>query len=204
MFAAFFAYILIFSVISIGEFGTTLHYKNITCYNDDSNTTNNSDFNFTNLTEILNEDEKFFGVIDANIISPNNWLLFSGIIGFILVLLMMFVFTLKNKGNDEGAISKILLFLSVMFILANVALFVYSLVIWTFTKKNCTDAIFDLPFKNVLYITHATSIVNIFYTPCLLSVPQNEKIKKMHEIEKENETQNNTKEMTKKEIDDML
>ena len=36
--------------------------------------------------------------------------------------------------------------------------------------------------------------------PYLLSIPQNEKLKKMHETEKENDT----KEMTKKEIDDLL
>ncbi len=130
------------------------------------------------VSDILNEDEKFFGVVDANIISPNNWLLLNAIIGVFLVLLMMFVFTLKNKGKDEGIISKILLFLSIISILANIALFVYSLIIWTTSKKSCTDAIFDLSFNNVLYIIHGTTIVNIFYVPCLLNVPQNEKIKR--------------------------
>jgi formate-dependent nitrite reductase membrane component NrfD len=191
MIIAFLLYVLIFMVVSIGEFGTLLHYKNMTCYRPESNNTNDTldqNFNTTNLTDILNEkeDEKFWGVVDTNILNPKIWLGLSALVGIVMVFCILFVLTIKKRGNDKTIIFKVISGIIVLMVVCRLILLAYSFFTWTHPDKTCTKVLFDLQFNEMLYITYGTTVIEIIYVFSLLSYPPDEKAKKMHdEIEKE-------------------
>lgn len=207
MIVVFFPYILIFTITAIGEliipFQTKNYNTSIQCYQINNNLTNISDDNTTNFTNILNYDESFFGIVDKNTIDPIIWLFLNSAIDFLTIFILLFIFIKKNNGNDKGCISQILTFSIIILLIIRVALFLCSIIIWTFpllnSKKVCSDIAITndkyINFSTILYIINSLTIISILYVPCLLSIPENNKQqkfekeiggeKKIHDVKEE-------------------
>ncbi len=106
MLIAFTFYIVIFLAAGFWEFILPFQLKKnnstIQCFRIYENFTNDSYFNTTNLTDILNENESLFGIADNNTMSHITWLFLNSVTEFLAVILLIFILFKKIKEMIRG------------------------------------------------------------------------------------------------------